>query len=296
MFPSVDLLVTQAQKLLCQANTPVLAADLLPDAVQWVRALTPVSRWPDPSTSVCVPLGSALSLIDRSNDAGVDTRSITHDLRGYSAAFRMLKYASDLLDIPSVKTHTAEDQYIVLCKNFALSYQIILHDFLVPRSSFLWAEYDTDLEDELQTLKHQLESQLDSWIQHDANHGFAFMKTVRDQLFNQSYGNTAASYYSACAFFYLRGKLFESDQNDTEEYYYHQISQFDSMRKSGDFIAAILVLATTTNFQALLKICNKLLADLTSHDFQNQPDEGTFITSDSELAYIDIQVYGNWFS
>lgn len=274
----VDSLVEQAEKLLNQTTgqeKSTLSGDLLPSSAQWTTALSPFYTWmPNRSMSVMNPLGGALLLIDETVQSDFKARSIDRDSNGYSSVLRMAWYVLKLVKTTRILDIAAEDQQILLYKNLALVAQFALHNLSVPGSNPLWDNLRADSEPRVLDFVGETQGFLKSWVQNEQSLKSDIIKTVRQQLFEESHGILAGSYYSGCAYSYLASDFVEVLESSGLS---EEMKPLNSMLKSPDIFTAAAVLSSAPESRGLLRLCNELLVDLTTHDFENCQQEGTLL-------------------
>lgn len=276
----VDSLVEQAEKLLNQTTGQekgTLSADLLPSSAQWTKALSPFYTWmPSHSMSVMNPLGGALVLIDQTVQSDLKTKSIDRDSNGYSSVLRMAWYALKLVRTTRIFDIATEDQQILLYKSLALVAQFALHNLSVPGSNPLWENLHAESEPRILDFVSETQDFLKSWVQNEQSLKSEIIKTVRQQLFEESHGISAGSYYSGCAYSYLASDFIEVLESSGLS---EEMKPLNSMLKSPDIFTAAAVLSSAPESRGLLRLCNELLVDLTTYDFENRKQEGILLNS-----------------
>lgn len=271
----IDSLVEQAVKLFNHStdqNRPGLAADLLPDSVQWATVIGPFYAWlPNRSMSIMNPLGGAINLIDRTIELDAETQSISRDLNGYSSALRMAWFALRLVKETDIFKVATDERQITVYKNLVLIIQFATHNLSVPGSNPLWDIAHPGLESEIADFVADMQGLLASWMQSKHSIGSELLKEIRQQLFEESHGVSAASFYSGCAYSHLASEFVEMQGNYGLS---EGMEPLSSILKSPDMMTAASILSSAPESRGLLRLCNELLADLTGYDFQKKTEEG----------------------
>ena len=254
-------------------NKYSIATELLPDATQFVAALGPfLEISPNLSLSITNSLGGAINLIERPSAAESTQSNIERDADGYSSALRMVWYTTKLIKETSILGFLTHDQQAVLWKYMFLFLQLADDNISVLGSNYLWDHYDRDLEVEILDMVTEGQALLASWLQHTSQEQASVIMTARSQLFTESRGSSAASYYSARAYAAISADLQELHGYRSSD---GEAEQLKTMRKSQDVLAAAAYLTSASDPKALLRLCNELISDLTGNSFNGKDKEGT---------------------
>ena len=257
MGNSIDALVDQAQKLIKQASPidlPAVADDLLPSTTQWGDVLAPfITRSPNKSLAITNPIGGALFLLLRSPESS--KQEISWDADGYSAAFRMARYATKLILSTDCFSHASKESKVAACKAMATFLQLAGDDLSVKGSPPLWELIDPDLESEVVDFVAEAQALLASWLTLD------FVTDVQKQLLCDTSGRSTISYYGARAYSALTIEI--AELQGAQVTHHQDVGQLKQLQQSPDVFTSAALLTSLSDSKEALKLCNGLLADLT---------------------------------
>ncbi|KAL8807885.1 MAG: hypothetical protein Q9200_004485 [Gallowayella weberi] len=259
---SVASLVDLAHKTLQQCDEqdkPALVADLLPDELRWQTALRPFfATPPNPSLAIMNFLSGALSLVRYTESPEV----ISYDKDGHSAAFRLFKYTSALVQTSDVFTHATVEQRARVAKYLGLILQIASDNLSIQSPCSLWQDHDTELEEDVVETISQTQSLMASWV--SGSSPGSFIRTCLSDLLEESHGVSVRAYYSSRAYVSLTMEFDELHSTTDPDTW---ISQLSSARGSADTFTAVAVLSVIQDPAILTRTFNELLAGLTGNDF-----------------------------
>lgn len=193
------------------------------------------------------------------------------DVHGYSAALRMALYTVELINSTNVFDHAVAEERAVIFQYLALVTQIAGDNLSVSGSNNLWNSLSPDVDVEAIECVSSTQRLLASWLQPSRQGERGFAMTARDRLLESSRGSSVASYYSARAYSVLAAEINELHGHVPSS---NEAGQLRAMRKTPDVFYATALLSEVSEPQALLRLCNELVADMTGQDFCQNMQEG----------------------
>ena len=267
--------MAQARKVLgnsSPSDLPATVQELLPDSNEWKIALALfISRVPDPSLAITNAFGGSLSLISPISSDSVK-HTIYRDGGGSSAALRMAQYTTKMIKSTDIFDKASGESKTSVCKYMAIFLQLASDNLSVPGSMPLWESADPDIETEIVEFVTEAEGLLGEWLHSRGSSTSEFLAEVQEQLFDDSYGLTASSYYSGRACSTLTAEIAELHGSSA---HVNDADLIRGIRRSNDAFAAAAYLTSASESEELFRLCNYLLTDLTEHDFRRSLAEGT---------------------
>ena len=183
----------------------------------------------------------------------------------------MAWFVTELCIFSDIFNFIAADQKSATCRNLAIFVMLATDSLGVPQSDGLWLQTDSASEMESINLVAQAQSLLASWTNSPSLPDKTFVHSAEADLLANSQGTSSAAYYSARAYAAIVSEL-EDVQRDTssksDEVY------LQALRNASDPIFAAACLVGVSDLKLALRICNKLIADLTDLSVANMPLEG----------------------
>ena len=224
---------------------------------------------PNPSLAITNSLGGALSFV--SAEAPVVTQqSIPRDQDGFSSAFRLAQYTTNMINTSRVFNHIDESHKVALCTNFSLFLQYAGDNLSIPGSQPLWISDTADQEDEIVEQVTVIQKVLASWISLDISNS-AFIDTAQDRLLGHAGSLSTASYYSGRAYSAL---TIERKEIHGERSHQNSADRLKAIRKSEVVFGSAAYLVSASESKELRRLCNELIADLTDQEFEANTNEG----------------------
>lgn len=199
------------------------------------------------------------------------TQGNGRDIHGYSAALRMALYTMELIKSTNVFDHAVAEERAVIFQYLALTTQLAGDNLSVSGSNDLWKSLSPDVDAEVTEFVSSAQRLLASWLQPLPQGERHFAMTAQDSLLGSSRGSSVASYYSARAYSVLAAEAIELYGNVPSG---DEASQLRAMRKTSDVFYATAFLSKVLEPQALLRLCNELVADLTGQDLHQNMQDG----------------------
>ncbi|MCJ1244899.1 hypothetical protein MMC30_002100 [Trapelia coarctata] len=269
---SVASLLSEATHLFREASDddkPTVAKALLPNASSWTKALEPfLCRRPDSSLALTNPLGGAINFVKGSTEL---EEAVARDSTGYSSALRMAWFVTELCTFSNIFDFITADHRSSTCRNLAIFIMLATDSIGIPQPDGLWLQTDSVSEMEPLNLVGQAQSVLASWINNPSLSDKTFVESAQTDLLASSQGISSTAYYSARAYAAITSELedlprISSTQSD--EAYLQAVRDFSNpIYTAACFIGVI-------DSKLALRICNKLVADLTGLRIADMPVEG----------------------
>lgn len=198
-------------------------------------------------------------------------QEISRDGDGHSAALRIAHYTTHLIKSTSVFDSATQEQKTTICKYMALFLQLASDNLSVPVSMPLWGPNDPELESEIVDFVAGAQSLLVSWLHSRDPSISEIVSEAQKQLLDASHGLTPSSYYSGRAYSALTAEIAETHGPSVPT---NDADLIKGLRKSNDAFVAAAYLTSASESEALFRLCNYLLTDLTGHEFLESPAEG----------------------
>lgn len=269
----VASLLSEATQLFRQASGDEkhrVAEVLLPSASSWTKALEPfLHRHPDTSLALTNPLGGAINLIEQSMDR--KRSHISRDISGYSSALRMAWFVTEMCTFSNIFDFIPAEQRSSTCRNLAIFVMLATDSLGVPQQDGLWLGIDPATEMESMNLVAQAQSLLASWITTPSLSDKAFVRSAQADLLADSRGISSTAYYNARAYAVITSELDNvrpKPCSKGDEVY------LQAVRDISNPIYAAACLVGVSDLSLALRLCNKLVADLTGLRVGDVPVEG----------------------
>lgn len=220
-----------------------------------------MTQSPSLSFSHISPLGGAIALINSNNKPNQNSHYL---------AFRMAWYTVKLFCSSCHIDLTLPDQVIII-KNLALIHQSANHSFSVPMLNSLTENSNASRAPERCNFFADIDYMLTVCEQKKLVAESLVMPTVQQKLLDDSRGASSASYYSACAFLFLK---FEYNQKSRRESLELKAEQTEPLRNPSDIFRTLVTLKITADTNLLVKTLNEVLAGLIGYEFGKQIDAG----------------------
>ena len=271
---SIESLVSQTSELL-QTTHPGRATEvfneLFPPPTQWAEALQPFLKQPvDDALAVINPLGGAIYLVsERPNPFEVSSRD--YDREGRSAPLRMAMFACRVVQATEQLRCVADESVSSTYRFIAVTAQLANDHLSVMSPCPLYKRSRGIDESEIIDSIAELQSFCAHWIRVTA----AQMDDMRDNALSELYeaaeGSSIASYYHARAY-----AAAISEQEEVKGIYTRDRieAEIPRIRKQPRFLSDIALLAGASKSEALIRLLNELIADITHWDFENTPQDG----------------------
>ena len=211
-------------------------------------------------------------MLDRTlNTSDVVAQGIGRDVNGYPSALRMGLYTVELINSTDVFDHAAAEERAIIFQYLGLITQIAGDNLSVSGSNDLWSRLSPDVEVEMTEFVASAQRLLASWLQpsHQSEQDFALM--AQELLLESCRGSSVTSYYNARAYSVLAAEMIELHAHIPSR---DEANQLRAMRKTMDVFYATAFLSKASEPQALLRLRNELVADLTGQDLHQNVQEG----------------------
>ncbi|KAL6715189.1 hypothetical protein ACLMJK_007453 [Lecanora helva] len=276
----VNVLLSKAQGLMDQAPSEELlkvATKLLPDQTQWTAGMEPfISLFPNPSIAITNSFGGAISLIDSAYSIPI-RQSVSRDADGYSSAFRMAWFTTNLISTTMAFDSLAPDHKTAICSSLELFLQLAGDNLSISGSVPLWQSIDTDHEAHVIDLIAATQKLLASWFRrHPSPPDFAL--DACKILLHGANGLTSHSYYHGRAYATIATEMAESHMHLRTE---SDLSRIKAIRKSLDVFGSAAYLMSASDSKDVLRLSNEILAELTVLELEGHMEEGL-----SKLVYL----------
>lgn len=193
----------------------------------------------------------------------------------------MAKYTTKMIGGTKAFDYVTNVHKAVIYKNLALFLQLASDNLSISGAMPLWSSADPDQESEVIDLVAETQTIFASWLTSEPSIS-GFVHLAQSQLLKDANGRLASSYYSGRAYSALAVERKETHGHRGGE---SDTDRLKTMRKSADVFASAAYLTAAPESKELQRLCNELVADLTDHDFQGSPDEGTSNSSRFNLQY-----------
>ncbi|CAD6588972.1 MAG: hypothetical protein ASARMPRED_003848 [Alectoria sarmentosa] len=271
---SIDAVVGQARKVLGHSSPDDMLGvvqKLLPDLKQCNAAVQPfMSRLPDPSLAITNTLGGSLSMIPSTSSTPVK-QEVSRDGDGYSAALRMARYTTHLINSTAVFDSALQEQKTIVCKFMALFLQLANDNLSVSGSMPLWESTDPEIESEIIEFVAEAQRLFVGWLHDSDLSTLESIAEVQRQLLDDACGLTATSYYSGRAYSAMTAEIAELRGSSAHT---NDADLIKGFRRSDDVYVAAAYLTSASESEELFRLCNYLLTDLTGYDFRRDLAEG----------------------
>ncbi len=199
-------------------------------------------------------------------------QTIYRDGDGYSVAFRLAQYTTQLIKSTDIYESARQETKAIVCKYIAILLQLASDNLSVPGSMPLWESADLDTESEIVDFIAEAQSLLGGWLHSRDSSTSDFIAGVQKQLLDDSCGLTASAYYSGRAFSALTAEFTELHGPSV---HINDAGLIKGFRKLDNTFTAAAYLTSASESEDLFRLCNYVLTDLTGHDFHKDLAEGT---------------------
>jgi hypothetical protein len=275
-------LLSEATRLFRQASGDgkhLVAEVLLPSASSWTKVLEPfLGRHPDISLALTNPLGGAINLIEPSMDC--KSSHLSRDTSGFSSALRMAWFVTEMCTFSNISEFITAEQRSSTCRYLATFVMLATDSLGVPQPDGLWLEIDPANEMEPMNLVAQAQSLLANWITTPSVPDKAFVHSAQADLLADSRGSSSTAYYNARAYAAITSELEDVQPKPSskgDEVYFQAVRDFSNP------IYATACLVGVSDSNLALRLCNKLVADLTGLRVGDVPNEGELLVSYSQV-------------
>ena len=257
--------------------------ELLPTFNRWQKVMKPfLERAPPKSLAIVSQLGGTIYLVDRTEmTIGSEEDLLKRDRDGYSVALRMAWFVTKLSRSVAVFETLSEEVRSVTILFLAVFNELASDNLSVPGPRGLWLPSSSSIDDELVDFIAQARALVTSWSR-SATAGQAFISQAQKALLARAKGSSPEAYYCARAYATIseeRHEIHRSRPSSDDE------APFTIANRGQDVISETAFLIGCTNSETIGTICNKLVADLTTLDFQEHSDEG-MPSSGSSLTFL----------
>ncbi|KAH8804720.1 hypothetical protein F5884DRAFT_796984 [Xylogone sp. PMI_703] len=268
---AIETLLQQAKTIIQTQGPPIDIGSLFPNSKRWLELLSPLlSRPLNPALSITNPLHGSLSLIEVSSPQRV---TLPRDLKGYSAAFRMALYSSQLALEEKFLDLDIEIQVDILYLLMVVA-EIATDQVGLSEENMLWSSLlDPDVAGEVQEFTSTVRSCIAStvhgaklWRDDNKDGSLSVIGVLISKLLKTSNSNTPTGFYAARALSSLLSELVERhgwQQNGSEDW----LGRIDVLKSStSNVFGAIAILTGLREALGSSKIannlCNRLISDI----------------------------------
>ena len=257
--------------------------ELLPTFMSWQKVMKPfLQRAPPKSLAIMNQLGGTIYLVDRT-ETTIDSEEdlLKPDRDGYTVALRMAWFVTELSRSSKVFETLSEEVRSVTLQFLAIFNELASDNLSVPEPRGLWLPSSSSIGNELVDFIAQARALVTSWS-HNATAGQKFILQAQKALLARAKGSSPEAYYCARAYATIsadRHEIYRPRPASDDE------APFTIVSRGQDAISETAFLIGCTDTEIIGTICNKLIADLTTLDFQEHSDEG-MPTSGSSLTFL----------
>lgn len=269
MTSSLDSLVNLSKDLLSAKPAEVkagLLSQLLPTKEQWEAALQPFLHIPpNASSSLISPIAGAVYLVDRqtSQPMASNQKSVDRDYNQFSLAFRLAYYTTKVLCANPLDGLAAAQSRQGLFLYLPLAIQLIADDLNIANSTGVVTFDMSESRDECAELVSEARLILNGWLG-EANSGFV---DFWEERLHGLKDNTAEAYRTAEAFVRIVSEKDALGKLRSAE------SSLQFAEQTSGSLSPFILPATVAAYgnsiagtAASVKLCNRLIADLTGLD------------------------------
>ncbi|KZM23839.1 zinc ion binding [Ascochyta rabiei] len=283
---SIETLVDLAKQSFKSSETWETNANLFPSIEDWDAALTPfLASVPKSALAITNSLGGATYLVEPSL-ASADTRKISRDADGYSAAYRIAQYVAKLSRTPQARVQSAPLQVRnAYLRNIALTVQLVEDNLGLAGANGLWTGYNADVENDAMVFKSDAQEFITQEITRvhgsmsslsENNDKDSLLTWARDLLGRIDASSSTQVYYAARAYSTLVSDAIML-HGWTNSWTVQIQDALKTIRKNKQVIPLLAYLNAFREPLAASKscerMCSEIVADLTGLDIDEKPQE-----------------------